>query len=80
MVLKNSRIASCVRWSREALAHHMGIEEFEEYREECIPLTERDRDGLAKLLEDPEAGEFRGVISFMLDNGYKLEQESLLLN
>jgi len=27
-----------------------------------------------------EAGEFRGVISFMLDNGYKLEQESLLLD
>lgn len=61
-------------------AFHMGIEELEEYREECIPLTERDRDGLAKLLEDPEAGEFRGVISFMLDNGYKLEQESLLFN
>lgn len=61
-------------------AFHMGIEELEEYREECIPLTVRDRDGLAKLLEDPEAGEFRGVISFMLDNGYKLEQESLLFN
>ena len=57
---------------------YMGIKELEKYREECIPLTERDRDGLTKLLEDVDAVEFREVLSFMLDNGYKLEQESLL--
>lgn len=57
---------------------NMSIKELEEYRDECIPLSERDRDGLAKLLDDEEAAEFRDVISFMLGNGYKLEQESLL--
>ena len=61
-------------------AFHMGIKELEEYREECIPLSDRDREALAKLLDDPDAGEFRNVISFMLGNGYKLEQESLLFN
>ena len=61
-------------------AFHMGIKELEEYREECIPLTERDREALARLLEDSAALEFRNVISFMLDNGYKLEQESLLFD
>ena len=61
-------------------AFQMGIKELEEYREECIPLSDRDREALAKLLDDPDAGEFRNVISFMLGNGYKLEQESLLFN
>ena len=58
-------------------AMNMDIAELEEYREECSPLTERDKAGLVKMLEEG-AGEFRSVISFMLENGYKLEQESLV--
>lgn len=59
-------------------AFRMGIEELEEYRSECKRLTEKDRAGLSRLLGEKEAMEFSGTISYMLEHGYKLEQESLV--
>ena len=59
-------------------ALHMGIGELERYRQQCSPLTERDKVGLSKLLNDKDAADFWDTIAFMLDNGYKMEQESLV--
>lgn len=56
----------------------MGIPQLEEYKEECLPLTDNDRERIKKLIEDPKATDFKPVLSYMLEKGYKLEQESLL--
>ena len=56
----------------------MGINELEKYEEECLPLTTNDRIRLEKLLSDSRAKLFYPVIKYMLEKGYKLEQESLL--
>lgn len=56
----------------------MGIEELEKYESECLPLTQNDRIRLKKLLSDSRAKLFYPVIKYMLEKGYKLEQESLI--
>lgn len=58
----------------------MGMEELIKYKGDCSPLTENDRRHLSLLLQNPEAHSFYPVIEFMLKNGYKLEQESLIFN
>ena len=56
----------------------MGIPQLEEYKDECLPLTDSDRERMKKLIEDPRAKDFQPILSFLLEKGYKLEQESLL--
>lgn len=58
----------------------MGINELEKYKEECLPLTSNDRIRLEKLLSDSRAKIFYPVIKYMLEKGYKLEQESLIFD
>ncbi len=58
----------------------MGISELIAYKDECAPVTEDDRRRLELLLQNPEAKIFYSTINFMLKNGYKLEQESLIFN
>ena len=58
----------------------MGINELEKYEEECLPLTTNDRIRLEKLLSDSRAKIFYPVIKYMLEKGYKLEQESLIFD
>lgn len=57
----------------------MGIEELRRYRSECAPLTSEDRQRLQRLLNDKDAVIFYSTIEFMLKNGYKLEQESVVM-
>ena len=56
----------------------MGIEELEKYKTDCLPLTNNDRVRLEKMLSDERAKCFYPVIEYMLEKGYKLEQESLI--
>jgi hypothetical protein len=56
----------------------MGIEELIKYKNECVQLTQNDRKKLLLLRQNPEAEKFYAVIYFMLKNGYKLEQESIV--
>lgn len=58
----------------------MGINELKKYEEECLPLTTNDRIRLEKLLSDSRAELFYPVIKYMLEKGYKLEQESLIFD
>lgn len=58
----------------------MGIDELLAHKNECISLTEDDRRKLKLLLQNPDAKVFCPTIQFMLKNGYKLEQESLVFN
>ena len=58
----------------------MGIDELRKHKNECISLTEDDRRKLELLLQNPDAKVFYPIIEFMLRNGYKLEQESLVFN
>ena len=58
----------------------MGINELGKYEEECLPLTTNDRNRLEKLLSDSRAKLFYPVIKYMLEKGYKLEQESLIFD
>lgn len=58
----------------------MGIEELTLYKDECAPLTKDDKTKLNLLLQNPKASIFYKTIEFMLKNGYKLEQESLLFD
>ena len=55
----------------------MSIAQLEKYRVECLPLTDNDRNNISRMLDDPKADEFKDVLTYMLENGYKLEQESL---
>lgn len=57
----------------------MGIDELGTYRSECAPLTSDDRQRLQRLLNDTDAAIFYPTIEFMLKNGYKLEQESVVM-
>lgn len=56
----------------------MGISELIKYKNECAHITENDRRKLILLLQNPDAEIFYGTINFMLKNGYKLEQESII--
>jgi len=58
----------------------MGIDELREHKNECISLTEDDRRKLELLLQNHDAKVFYPTIQFMLKNGYKLEQESIVFN
>lgn len=58
----------------------MGIDELKKYEEECLPLTQADSVRLKKLLTDSRAELFYLVIKYMLEKGYKLEQESLIFD
>ncbi len=58
----------------------MGIDELTVYKDECTPLTTEDKIRLNLLLQNPKASIFYKTIEFMLKNGYKLEQESLLFD
>ena len=57
----------------------MSIDELRTYRSECAPLTSEDRQRLQRLLNDKDAAIFYSTIEFMLKNGYKLEQESVVM-
>ena len=57
--------------------YHMGIAELEKYRSECKALTLQDRSNLRALAERPDSDEFLETISYMLEHGFKLEQESI---
>ena len=57
----------------------MSINELRTYRSECAPLTSEDRQRLQRLLNDKDAAIFYSTIEFMLKNGYKLEQESVVM-
>lgn len=57
--------------------YHMGITELEKYRNECKNLTLQDRSNLQALIERPDSDEFLATINYMLEHGYKLEQESI---
>ncbi len=57
----------------------MGVEELNKYKDECVQLTSDDKSRLQRLLNDPDAEIFYPVIEFMLENNYKLEQESVVL-
>lgn len=59
---------------------NMGIHELITHKNECKPLTDNDRRKLELLLQNPDANIFYDTIKFMLKNGYKLEQESLVFN
>ncbi len=57
---------------------HMGIEELQKYKEECLCLTDYDKKNLKKMLQENIDNPFAETIQYMLANGYKLEQESLI--
>ncbi|MBR6226369.1 MAG: DUF2399 domain-containing protein [Bacilli bacterium] len=57
--------------------YHMGILELQEYKDECKPLSDQDRINLNSLSERPESAEFSDTIKYMLEHGFKLEQESI---
>jgi len=59
---------------------NMGIDELLAHKNECVSITESDRRNLELLLQNPDAKIFYATIKFMLQNGYKLEQESLVFN
>lgn len=59
---------------------NMGIDELLAHRNECVPITENDRRKLERLLQNPDAEIFYTTIQFILQNGFKLEQESLIFN
>jgi len=59
---------------------NMGIDELLAHKNECIPITESDRRKLELLLQNSDAKIFYDTIKFMLKNGYKLEQESIVFN
>ena len=55
----------------------MDVETLEEYKERCLTLGgERYRGQLEKCLDDPEYACFRDVISYMLRENVRLEQET----
>lgn len=58
---------------------HMGIAELANpsYRKAIHPLTSKDRDLLARLLEYER---YRGLVSYMLERNVKLEQEIVALD
>ncbi|MEY8437456.1 integration host factor, actinobacterial type [Atopobiaceae bacterium 24-176] len=58
---------------------HMGIAELANpaYRKASHPLTSKDRDLLARLLEFER---YRGLVSYMLERNVKLEQEIVALD
>jgi hypothetical protein len=57
--------------------YHMGIADLEKYRSECKSLTLQDKNNLRALAERPDADEFLETIGYMLEQGFKLEQESI---
>ncbi len=59
---------------------NMGVDELIKHKNECVPITENDRRKLELLLQNPNAKIFYDTINYMLKNGYKLEQESLVFN
>lgn len=60
--------------------YNMSINELIVHANECIPITDNDRRRLELLLQNPDAKIFYDTIKFMLENGYKLEQESLIFD
>ena len=57
----------------------MSVDELKRYKDECLSLTENDKRRLESLLENGTKIEFNDVISYMLENDIKLEQESIEL-
>ena len=56
--------------------YKMGIEQLKEFQKNCKALTTNDRKRLEKMLVNEEFKEFNDVISYMLNNNVKLEQEA----
>ena len=54
----------------------MSINELIQYRDYCKRLTENDKKRLLKMKTDPSFEEFGQIISYMLENDIKLEQEA----
>ena len=55
--------------------YKMGIDELKQYSDNCMELTDNDRDRLKRLLSaDPE---YADVIRYMLEHNAKLEQEQI---
>ena len=54
----------------------MSINELIQYRDYCKRLTENDKKRLLKMKTDPTFEEFGQIISYMLENDIKLEQEA----
>lgn len=54
----------------------MNINELIQYRDYCKRLTENDKKRLLKMKTDPAFEEFSQIISYMLENDIKLEQEA----
>lgn len=54
----------------------MSIHELIQYRDYCKRLTENDKKRLLKMKTDPAFEEFGQIISYMLENDIKLEQEA----
>lgn len=54
----------------------MNINELIQYRDYCKRLTENDKRRLLKMKTDPAFEEFSQIISYMLENDIKLEQEA----
>lgn len=53
----------------------MDVATLEKYREFCLPFNDRYAKKLRRLLEDEKYGVFHPVISYMLQEGIRLEQE-----
>jgi len=56
---------------------YMDIDTLKKYKDDCLPLTENDKKRLTLLLKNKENNFFTDVIEYMLENNYKLEQESI---
>jgi len=56
--------------------YKMGVDELIKYRANCKKLTENDKKRLQAMLIDSAFEEFKDVISYMLTNDIKLEQEA----
>ena len=54
----------------------MSINELIQYRDYCKRLTENDKKRLLKMKTDAAFEEFSQIISYMLENDIKLEQEA----
>ena len=61
----------------EAEPVYMNVETLRKYRDRCMPIKEESyRDKLVHCLADPEYGMFMEVISYMLAENIRLEQEA----
>lgn len=57
-------------------SYKMSIKQLEEFKDNCKQLTSNDRKRLEKMLINEEFKEYSDVISYMLKNNVKLEQEA----